>query len=107
MSEWPKIQYEELPWDRSDEVLELIPKSRRRLIAPTYMASIPANIAQRQIPAFGAQIYERLAETAYSLAKYDARQEARGYNLPALMLRSESSSSSQIERLTSSVKNCF
>jgi Fic family protein len=69
------------------------------------MASIPANIAKRQIPAFDAQIYERLAETAYSLAKYDAKQEVRGYNLPALMLRSESSSSSQIERLTSSVKN--
>lgn len=105
MQEWPSIQYEELPWIRSDETLELIPQSKRRRITPTYKASIPPAIASQEIPALSAELYERLTETTYSLAKYEAKQETRTYNLPALMLRSESSSSSQIERLTSSVKN--
>ncbi len=105
MQKWPAIKFEECPWDRSSEVLELIPKSRRRRILPTYMASVPAKIATRQIPALDQALTNRLAEITYNIAKFDARQEARDYNLPALMLRSESASSSQIERLTSSVKN--
>lgn len=39
------------------------------------------------------------------MVRFDQDQVARGFDLPALMLRSESSSSSQIERLTSSVRN--
>jgi Fic family protein len=62
-------------------------------------------IAQQEIPPLEPALYNRLSEVAYSLAKFDALQAARDYNLPALMLRSESSSSSQIEQLTSSVKN--
>jgi Fic family protein len=69
------------------------------------MASVPAKIATRQIPALDQALTNRLAEITYNIAKFDAHQEARDYNLPALMLRSESASSSQIERLTSSVKN--
>lgn len=36
---------------------------------------------------------------------FDALQTQRGYNLPALLMRSESAVSSQIENLTSSVRN--
>ena len=39
------------------------------------------------------------------MARFDQAQAVRSYDLPALLLRSESSSSSQIERLTSSVRN--
>jgi Fic family protein len=52
-----------------------------------------------------AQLSQRIAEVEVSLARFDQVQAARDYALPALLLRSESSSSSQIERLTSSVRN--
>lgn len=105
MIEWPKIQQEELPWDRSAEVMELIPKSKRRKITSTYLAAVPAKIAELPAPAVPQEILLQTAELSLSLAKFDAAQAARTYNLPALMLRSESASSSQIENLTSSVKN--
>ena len=52
-----------------------------------------------------AELGRRIAEVEAAVARFDEAQSARGYDLPALLLRSESSSSSQIERLTSSVRN--
>lgn len=52
-----------------------------------------------------APLAQRIAEVEVSLARFDQAQAAREYALSALLLRSESSSSPQIERLTSSVRN--
>ena len=101
---WPAIAHEELPWLRDPDELALIPKSRRRAIAPTYRAAVPAAIADAvsEIPQ---QLKSRIDGLMVDLARADARPEARGYDLPALLLRSESAASSQIENLTSSVRN--
>lgn len=101
---WPAIAYEELPWLRDPDELALIPKSRRRAIAPTYRAAVPAAIADA-MPEIPQQLRSRIDSLVVDLARADARQEARGYDLPALLLRSESAASSQIENLTSSVRN--
>ena len=42
---WPAIAYETLSWERDPDELALIPKSRRRKIAATYQAAVPAFIA--------------------------------------------------------------
>ena len=102
--QWPAIGSETLPWDRDVDELQLLPKSARRKIRSTYDAAVPLKIAERSIvppPALTARISELLV----SIARFDAEQARRGYDLPALLLRSESSASSQIERLTSSVRN--
>ena len=52
-----------------------------------------------------APLVQRIAEVEVLLARFDQAQAAREYALAALLLRSESSSSSQIERPTSSVRN--
>ena len=101
---WPGITYETRAWQRDPDELALIPKSRRRKILPTYEAAVPANIAALPVE-ISAALARRLAEVEVLLARFDQEQVARGYALPALLLRSESSSSSQIERLTSSVRN--
>lgn len=101
---WPGITYETCAWERDPDDLVLIPKSRRRKILPTYEAAVPASIAALPVEV-PTQLAQRLAEVEVSLARFDTAQAARGYALPALLLRSESSSSSQIERLTSSVRN--
>jgi len=101
---WSSITYETCAWERDPDELALVPKSRRRKILPTYEAAVPASIASLPVE-IPAQLMRRIAEIEVSLARFDTAQAARGYALPALLLRSESSSSSQIERLTSSVRN--
>ena len=101
---WPGITYETCAWERDPDDLALVPKSRRRKILPTYEAAVPANIAALPVE-IPAQLARRIAEVEVSLARFDQAQAARDWPLPALLLRSESSSSSQIERLTSSVRN--
>ncbi|MDO4538799.1 MAG: Fic family protein [Coriobacteriales bacterium] len=101
---WPGITYETCAWERDPDDLELVPKSRRRKILPTYEAAVPACIASLPVE-IPAQLARRIAEVEVSLARFDTAQAARDWPLPALLLRSESSSSSQIERLTSSARN--
>lgn len=101
---WPHITYEKCAWERDPNDLALIPKSRRRKIQPTYEAAVPANIATLSLE-LSSSLVQRLAEVEVALARFDSAQAARDYALPALLLRSESSSSSQIERLTSSARN--
>ncbi len=101
---WPAITYEELPWHREPDELALVPKSRRRKIGSTYRAAVPACIAEREVD-LPSELRVRIASLLVELARFDAAQAARGYNLPALLLRSESAASSQIEHLTSSVRN--
>lgn len=101
---WPSISYETREWKRDPDELALIPRSRRRKIPPTYEASIPAEIA-RQTVSLPSELEQFIAEVQVAIARFDEAQNSRDYSLPALLLRSESSSSSQIERLTSSVRN--
>ena len=101
---WPSVTYETCAWERDSDDLVLVPKSRRRKILPTYEAAVPASIAALPV-GIPAPLVQRLTEVEVSLARFDTAQTARGYSLPALLLRSESSSSSQIERLTSSARN--
>lgn len=101
---WPKTSYETCVWDRNYDELALIPKSRRRKILSSYEAAIPATIAKQPVK-LSSGLERRIAEIETVVARFDEAQKSRAYNFPALLLRSESSSSSQIERLTSSVRN--
>lgn len=98
------VAFEDRPWRRDPSDLEGVPKSRRRAIGNVYKAAVPAQIAPVQI-SLPASLTERLSYLLADLARFDALQSSRGYDLPALLLRSESSASSQIEHLTSSVRN--
>ena len=101
---WPSITYEKCAWERDLNDLELVSKSRRRKILPTYEAAVLANIAALSVE-LSASLLQRLAEVEVVLARFDTAQATRDYALPALLLRSESSSSSQIERIASSARN--
>lgn len=101
---WPSITYETYCWERDRDALAHVPKSRRRRILPTYEAAVPASIALLPV-GIPAPLALRISEVEVSIARFDEAQAARGWPLPALLLRSESSSSSQIEQLTSSVRN--
>ncbi len=103
-TQWPPIGFETLPWDSDPELSALMSKTQRRKIGPSYQAALPLYIAQRNI-SIPASLSARMAELLVKLARFDAEQQARNYNLPVMLLRSESSASSQIENLTSSARN--
>lgn len=101
---WPAISFETCTWHRDLDELAFISKTQRRKILPTYEAAVPAAIATVPVN-LPASLLKCLADMQTLMARFDQVQATRGFNLPALLLRSESSSSSQIERLTSSVRN--
>lgn len=101
---WPSVTYETCGWDRNPDELAFIPKSRWCRILPTYESAVPAAIAHESIE-LPMDLMQRIAEAEVAVTRFDQTQAARDYDLPALLMRSESSSSSQIERLTSSVRN--
>ena len=102
--QWEPVGYEELAWRVDHDALEGVPKSRRRKITGTYRAAVPFELRDKDV-LIPAELQSRMEEVAFLLVRFDAQQEARGYDLPALLLRSESSASSQIENMTSSVRN--
>lgn len=103
-NQWPPISRETQQWMRDPDELALLPKSARRRMLPTYEASIPHLIANRDV-ILSPQLTARVSDLLVSIARFDGEQMQRGYDLPALLLRSESSASSQIEHLSSSVRN--
>ena len=103
-STWPRVGYEELGWHVDDDDRALMSKSARRKIGETYYAAVPPMIAQLT-PEVPADLLRHAMEVESELIRFDALLSMRGYDLPALLLRSESSASSRIENLTSSVRN--
>ncbi len=101
---WPSFEYETHPWERSPETLALVPKSRRRKIANSYEAAVPPMIASCAVE-LPPELGGRASQLMTDMVRFDVKMASCGYNLPGLLLRSESSASSQIENLTSSVRN--
>ncbi|MGN0296508.1 MAG: Fic family protein [Parafannyhessea sp.] len=87
-----------------DDDRALMSKSARRKIGETYYAAVPPMIAQLT-PEVPADLLRHAMEVESELIRFDALLSVRGYDLPALLLRSESSASSRIENLTASVRN--
>lgn len=101
---WNAIEYEEVPWHIDPDERIGLSKTARRKIGSTYRAAVPLTISGLSL-SFSQDINDRIVDITTMLARFDAEQRARGYDLPALLLRSESAASSQIENLTSSVRN--
>ena len=102
--QWPPIEFEELTWHRDIDEPRFVSKTARRRIASTYQAAVPLDIATREVQIPGA-LGRRIEDVSALMSRFDEAQIQRGYDLPALLLRSESAASSQIENLTSSVRN--
>lgn len=104
MSSWPCVTYETAPWHFDPDALEGVSKSARRKIGSTYQAAVPSFIAEQEVT-LPPGVETRIQEVLVLLGRFDGEQRAKGYQLPNLLLRSESSASSQIESLTSSARN--
>ena len=84
--QWEPVGYEELAWQVDSDAMEGVPKSRRRKITGTYRAAVPFELRDKDV-LIPAELQSRMEEVAFLLVRFDAQQEARGYDLPALLLQ--------------------
>jgi Fic family protein len=99
--EWPAVHYERLTWERDPAVVG----SRRgvRAAAGPYSAAVPPFIADLSLPLPGEVL--ALADDATSeLTRFDAEMGTIAAPFSAILLRTESASSSEVEHITSSAK---
>ncbi|MDR0885753.1 MAG: Fic family protein [Clostridiales Family XIII bacterium] len=101
--QWYTMGYERVPWQSSLD-FTYISKRQRDKIKEDYLAAVPLKIASIGIDLTN-EIQLLLDEVLVAIIRFDAIQQEKKYSFPALLLRSESAASSQIENLTSSVRN--
>ncbi len=105
-TEWA-VAWETLPWERQGNAQPLS-RAQRSMIRPTYEAAIPATIARLDVdiePAVLGEVDDARAE----IARFDAELStmlpgSEITPLSAVLLRTESASSSQIENITAGAK---
>jgi len=97
------VSYELREWKSRINTMYLNSKERR-LLQTKYKASILAPISRVHIK-LDKETEELFILTLEDIVRFDSLIKEKAIAMPAVLLRSESASSSQIERLTASAKN--
>jgi Fic family protein len=100
--QWPAVGYENLLWDARGRDDAGSREDRRRAYG-SYRAAVPALIAARSYPLTG-ELAGVVDDATAELARYDVELGGKPHGLDAVMLRTESAASSQIENLTASAR---
>lgn len=79
-------------------------RNTKSKILSSYVSSIPVTISNKTLTVPPA-LESFLSDLIANISRFDAIQSQKGYGFPNLLLRSESAASSQIENLTSSIRN--
>ena len=101
IASWPRVTWETLPWRPRDGAI-LSARQRPRLPA-SYDAAVVPPIAEAAIN-LPTAVMAREAAAVAAVARFDTTAASALLPFTALLLRSESSASSCIERLTSSAR---
>lgn len=98
---WPELSYEDRDWiARADQ-----PMSRRARMAARgpYRAAVPGRIS-RAVPVVSDEALAAADDAGRELARFDAETGSVTAPFASVLLRTESSSSSEIEQITASAK---
>lgn len=98
---WPPVEWEERPWHQADP--DASRRAQLRASGP-YLASVPARIADHDLPALDAATVVAAEDAVAALARFDAEHGGVAAPFATILLRSESASSSEIEHLTAGPK---
>jgi Fic family protein len=99
---WPALEFEQLAWVPRYEQGAASRNEIRKHQGP-YLAAIPIAIAGLEVPVSG-ELSAAIDEAAVEIARFDEQMGAEIAPFAALLLRSESAASSQIENLTASAR---
>jgi Fic family protein len=99
---WPAVTSEEWIWDPpSDRVGPT--RAERSAVGRTYRAAVPVRLAGLDLP-ISSRVAAQAEEAVAEMRAFDAESTGELASLDAILLRSESASSSQIENLTASAR---
>ncbi|GAA1316380.1 Fic family protein [Leucobacter albus] len=100
-SGWPAVQLEARPWQRSGSEVA----SRRALLRAhgEYRAAVPPEIREASL-SLSSETVALADDASAALARFDAEAGPIAAPFAAILLRTESASSSEIEQLTASAK---
>jgi Fic family protein len=101
MKDWPSVTFEARQWDPARPVAS---HSLRDIVRRPYQAAIVPAIAKQAV-ALASETQAAAAEATAAIAAFDAEVGKGLIPFEALLLRSESAASSQIEQLTASAKS--
>ena len=101
-SEWPPVSFEERDWEPKLDG-RLVSRSIRERHNGRYLAAIPPEIAERSVD-LPSETLALAGDASAEIIRFDAEIGSALAPFPAILLRSESASSSRIERLTSGAK---
>src|SRR5690554_2052344 len=95
---WPAVSYEKRDWEREAAV----DQSRRAALRERgpYEAAVPPFIAQLALPPLDDETVVAAEEAVIELGRFDGEVGAVAAPFSAILLRSESAASSEIEQLT-------
>lgn len=96
---WPALSFEDRPWTTSSDALAS--RNELRQHRGPYRAAIAPSIAERTLQ-FDSSLLAKIEDATTEISRFDAQQTTEVAPLAALLLRSESAASSQIENLTAS-----
>jgi Fic family protein len=99
---WPPLRYETLPWEGRHEPGTASRSQRQRHRGP-YQAAIPPRIAELDLD-LPTQLRAAAEDASHEIARFDADLGGEIAPFAAVLLRSESAASSQIENLTASAR---
>lgn len=102
-SRWPAVGHEQLVWDSRTAGTALSRVERQRAHG-RYAAAVPALVEHQDYPV-PPDLAGPLEDATAELARYDAEMATSPAPLDAVLLRSESAASSQIENLTASARS--
>lgn len=98
---WPALRWEQRQWQSADDAM--LSRTARRKIRSPYLAAIPPEIAKIEIT-LPTELLTLVDEAAQELARFDGELGQEIAPFAAVLLRTESASSSRIENLTASAR---
>jgi Fic family protein len=99
---WPTVSWEDHVWDPPPSLVG-VTRAERSAVGRSYRSAIPARIAGRDVDV-SARVVAQAEEAVAEIRAFDAETTGELASLDAILLRSESASSSQIEHLTASAR---
>jgi len=102
--QWPEIAFEERYLDES-EIDDYLPRGKRLSATKPYRAAVVAEIAEIPTVDLPGDVLADASEAAAEIARFDAEWGGEFTNFTAILLPSESASSSEIEDLSAGAKS--
>ncbi|MCP3939063.1 MAG: Fic family protein [Actinomycetia bacterium] len=99
---WPPVTYEERAWAPSSTAM--MSRTQQRRHRGPYRAAVPAPIAGAEVLGLDTETLARADDASVAISRFDESFGSQLTPFSAILLRSESVASSQIENLTSSAK---